>query len=62
MIVDDERETSIWRRPNDILVHDMDLFLIINELKAAGAEVISVNGTEDCGHPLPFPVPVTRFA
>jgi uncharacterized protein YlxW (UPF0749 family) len=33
-----------WENPNDILVHDADLLLIINELKTAGAEVISING------------------
>lgn len=45
VIVDDgTRDIEFGEDPNDILVHDMDLFLIINELKAAGAEVISVNG------------------
>lgn len=29
---------------NDDIVHDMDLFSIINELRAAGAEAISING------------------
>jgi uncharacterized protein YlxW (UPF0749 family) len=30
--------------PNNVLVHDADLLIIINELKTAGAEAISVNG------------------
>lgn len=30
--------------PNDYIVHDWNLLFIINELKAAGAEAISVNG------------------
>ncbi|MGI6734442.1 MAG: DUF881 domain-containing protein [Anaerovoracaceae bacterium] len=45
VIIDDgTRDIEYWENPNDILVHDMDLLLIINDLKAAGAEVISVNG------------------
>ena len=30
--------------PNNVLVHDADLLSILNELKTAGAEAISVNG------------------
>ena len=45
VIIDDgTRELEFWEHPNDILVHDLDLLLIINDLKAAGAEMISVNG------------------
>lgn len=44
LIDDGTRELEYWENPNDILVHDADLLLIINELKAAGAEIISVNG------------------
>ncbi|GAB1475186.1 hypothetical protein MASR2M70_00180 [Bacillota bacterium] len=45
VIIDDgTREIEAWENPNDILVHDLDLLMVINELKAAGAEVISVNG------------------
>ena len=29
---------------NNVLVHDMDLMMVVNELKRYGAEVISVNG------------------
>lgn len=43
-IDDGTRDLEAWESPNDILVHDADLLLIINELKAAGAEIISVNG------------------
>lgn len=44
LIDDGTRDLEYWENPNDILVHDSDLLLIINELKAAGAEMISVNG------------------
>lgn len=45
IIIDDgTRDLETWENPNDILVHDTDLLLIINELKATGAEAISVNG------------------
>lgn len=45
IVIDDgTRVLEAWENPNDILVHDTDLLLIINELKASGAELISVNG------------------
>ncbi|PKM85095.1 MAG: hypothetical protein CVU86_03650 [Firmicutes bacterium HGW-Firmicutes-11] len=45
IVIDDgTRVLEYWENPNDILVHDTDLLLIINELKASGAEAISVNG------------------
>lgn len=45
VIIDDgTRELEAWESPNDILVHDLDLLMVINELWDAGAEVISVNG------------------
>jgi len=43
-IDDGKRELESWESPNDILVHDQDILLILNDLKAAGAEAISVNG------------------
>ncbi len=43
-IDDGEQELLPWDNPNDILVHDTDILLIINDLKVAGAEAISVNG------------------
>ncbi len=30
--------------PNNVLVHDADLLIIINELRSAGAEAIAING------------------
>lgn len=30
--------------PNNVLVHDADILIIINELKSAGAEAIAING------------------
>lgn len=44
LIDDGTRDLDLGEDPNNILVHDMDLLLIINELKASGAEMISVNG------------------
>lgn len=44
LIDDASRELEAWEDPNDMLVHDLDLLMVVNELKDAGAEVISVNG------------------
>ncbi len=41
---DATRELEPWEDPNNLLIHDMDILTVINELKMAGAEVISVNG------------------
>lgn len=41
---DGTRELYQGEDPNDILVHDIDLLTIINDLKVAGAEAISING------------------
>ena len=43
-IDDGQRKLESWETPNNILVHDSDLLLIINDLKASGAEAISING------------------
>lgn len=43
-IDDSKRALQEWETPKDILVHDSDLLLVINDLNAAGAEAISVNG------------------
>jgi uncharacterized protein YlxW (UPF0749 family) len=43
-IDDSKRNLEDWETPNDILVHDSDLLLIIDELNASGAEAVSVNG------------------
>ena len=37
-------ELEIGYDPNYYIIHDSDLLLIINELRAAGAEAISING------------------
>ncbi len=45
IIIDDgTRELGPFENPNDLLVHDLDLLFVINDLKEAGAEMISVNG------------------
>ncbi|MCG8539747.1 MAG: DUF881 domain-containing protein [Clostridia bacterium] len=44
IIIDDAtRELIEGEDPNAVLVHDMDLLNIINDLKTAGAEAISIN-------------------
>ncbi|MBE6032938.1 MAG: DUF881 domain-containing protein [Clostridiales bacterium] len=43
-IDDSQREIYFWESPNDVIVHDQDLLLVLNELKLAGAEAISING------------------
>ena len=35
---------SLFRDPNELIVHDTDLMGIVNELKNIGAEAISING------------------
>ncbi len=41
---DSERELYEWENPNDVIVHDADVLNIINDLKIAGAEALSING------------------
>ncbi|SNS24394.1 Uncharacterized conserved protein YlxW, UPF0749 family [Anaerovirgula multivorans] len=41
---DSERELYEGEDPNDLIVHDGDVLTILNDLKIAGAEVISING------------------
>jgi len=41
---DSERELYEWEDPNNVIVHDSDVLNIINDLKTAGAEAISING------------------
>lgn len=44
IIIDDAtRELYEGENPNDVLVHDVDILNIVNDLKAAGAEAISIN-------------------
>ena len=45
IILDDgTRELYEYEDPNDIIVHDIDLLMILNDLKIAGVEAISING------------------
>lgn len=41
---DSERELYEGEDPNDLVVHDGDVLTILNDLKIAGAEAISING------------------
>lgn len=41
---DSIRALQIGEDPNDALIHDYDILMVVNELKASGAEAISVNG------------------
>lgn len=41
---DSERELYEGEDPNDLIVHDGDVLTILNDLKIAGAEVLSING------------------
>ena len=43
-IRDSDREIKDGENPNNIVVHDQDVLHIINDLKLAGAEALSVNG------------------
>ena len=43
-LADGKYEESVFENPSSVLVHDLDLLSVINELKNAGAEAISVNG------------------
>ena len=44
IILTDGTETSLTLDPSSLLVHDRTLLKVINELKNAGAEAISING------------------
>ena len=46
---DSERELYEWEDPNDLIIHEQDVLSIINELKYAGAEVLSINGQRIIG-------------
>lgn len=41
---DSERELFEGENPNDVIVHDVDVLTILNDLKVAGAEALSING------------------
>lgn len=42
-IRDSDKEILPTQNPNDFIVHDQDILRIVNDLKIAGAEVISIN-------------------
>lgn len=44
LITDGERELLENEDPNNIIVHDVDIRTIVDELRYAGAEAISING------------------
>jgi uncharacterized protein YlxW (UPF0749 family) len=44
LLSDGERELLEGEDPNNLLVHDIDVLNIVNDLKIAGAEAISLNG------------------
>ena len=44
VLKDSEKDVAEGQNPNDLLVHDMDVLRVINDLKGAGAEAISING------------------
>lgn len=45
IVIDDgQRALQEWENPNDLIVHDLDLRRLVDELRIAGAEAISVNG------------------
>ncbi|WP_099187948.1 DUF881 domain-containing protein [Tepidibacter mesophilus] len=41
---DSEREMEDWERAEDFVIHDRNVLSVINDLKIAGAEAISING------------------
>ena len=41
---DSERDLYEGEDPNNVIVHDLDVLAIINDLKVAGAEALSING------------------
>ena len=43
VISDSEADILPNQNPNDFIVHDQDVLRIVNDLKSAGAEVISIN-------------------
>lgn len=43
-LMDSEEETGDGENPNNLLIHDQDILILLNDLKVAGAEALSVNG------------------
>lgn len=43
-LMDSEDEVADGENPNNLLIHDQDILILLNDLKVAGAEALSVNG------------------
>lgn len=43
-VADSDIDPNTALNPSDLLIHDLDILKIVNELKNAGAEAISING------------------
>lgn len=50
IVSDSDRQLLENEDPNNLLVHDLDIQLLIDDLKAAGAEAIAVNGQRVLPH------------
>lgn len=44
LVRDSDAEVKPGQNPNELIVHDQDVVRILNDLKIAGAEAISING------------------
>ena len=44
ILQDSDRELYEGEDPNDLVIHDGDILIILNSLKVAGAEAIAING------------------
>ena len=43
-LMDSEEEAGDGENPNNLLIHDQDILILLNDLKVAGAEALSVYG------------------
>ena len=43
-LMDSEEEAGDGENPNNLLIHDQDILILLNDLKVAGAEALSING------------------
>lgn len=50
IILEDSSQANVTGNEADYLIHDNDLLSVINELRSAGAEAISLNGERILGH------------
>ncbi|AYC30767.1 DUF881 domain-containing protein [Paenisporosarcina cavernae] len=44
VLLEDEEYSPETQNPNDYIVHESHIFMVVNELKISGAEAISING------------------